>query len=149
MPSGRKITISKNRTPAIQISNIGLGKQKAVYVMVVNKNIKYEYGGSPIAYIGTTKQGINRAAQSAANHAQQILDIHGVNSFSVYLVTCKSRQGVKTWHKLERAMLLSFRSEFGQVPLCNQHGRRISEKDEFEYFTRSRIRDIILSFSHS
>ena len=37
---------------------------------------------------------------------------------------------MKTWKKLERALLLAFRAEYGRIPFCNSQGNRIKETDE-------------------
>jgi hypothetical protein len=87
-------------------------------------------------------------AQSVAYHANDILATRGVREFSVHIVRCQPRQGVKTWHKLERAMLLVFREMFGEVPVRNGTGHKMKERDEFDrYFARSRIRRVIEDFS--
>jgi hypothetical protein len=66
-----------------------------------------------------------------------------VRCFQARILTARGRQGVQMWRKLERAMLLEFRELFGEPPWCNVHGRRMHEQDEFEYFTRRRVRGII------
>jgi len=109
----------------------------------VNKKIKYPTGRSRIAYIGTTKKGIERISQSVAARADNVLGIHGVDEFKARVVTCKPRQNVKTWQKLERALLLMFKECYGQVPKLNVHGKKMQETDEFEYFVKKRIQTII------
>jgi hypothetical protein len=51
------------------------------------------------------------------------------------------------WLKLERALLLGFREIYSEVPRCNIHGKGYVEGDEFEYFSRSRIKGIIRSLA--
>jgi hypothetical protein len=85
--------------------------------------------------------------KSAAAKAEAVLRQHGVKRFDVRIVTCRPRQAVKTWHKLERAMLLTFRELFGEVPELNTHGSGIRELDEFDYFSRSRVRSLIQDLS--
>ena len=114
-----------------------------VYVLVASKMIKYPFGSSKIAYIGTTKKGIQRVAQSVAHRADMILGLHGVHSFEARIVSCRRRQNVSTWKKLEYALLLKFRKEFGRVPRFNQKGANMRETDEFDYFNEKRIRKII------
>lgn len=114
-----------------------------VYVLVASKMLKYPYGKSKIAYIGTTKKGIQRVAQSVAYSADHILGLHGVRSFEARIVSCRRRQNVSTWEKLESALLLAFRREFGKVPRFNQKGAKMNERDEFTYFNEKRIREII------
>jgi hypothetical protein len=95
-----------------------------------------------IVYIGTTQKGIKRIAESAAHHADDILGRHGITEVSARVVTSKGRKRVKTWLKLERAMLLSFREKYGRVPELNKSGIKIQEKDEFKYFNQTAIRNI-------
>lgn len=51
------------------------------------------------------------------------------------------------WHKLERAVILVFKEEFGHIPECNVQGKNFVETDEFRYFTRARIRHILEDLS--
>ncbi len=48
------------------------------------------------------------------------------------MVTCTLRQKVKTWCRLERSLLVEFKGYFGDVPICNLHGRSMSEDGVFE-----------------
>jgi hypothetical protein len=116
---------------------------KLVYIICANKKVQYEKGKTPVVYIGTTKTGISRVAQSAADRSEDILSQHGINSFDVRIVTCGGRQRVKTWHKLERALLLTFRQKYGEVPLCNTVGKNFVEGAEFDLFSRKRVTDIL------
>jgi hypothetical protein len=59
------------------------------------------------------------------------------------VITCRPRQRVKTWVKLERALLLSFKELYGEVPKCNTQGKNIIEIDEFDYFRRDRLKRIL------
>lgn len=59
----------------------------------------------------------------------------------VRIVTCGVRQNVQTWAKLERALLLVFREMYGEIPRCN--AQTPTESDEFRYFKRERIKDIL------
>ena len=139
----QRLTISLQRKPALQVTRTSIGRNKLVYVIVTDKKLKYPDGNSRIAYIGTTRKGVGRIARSAAYRAPEVLGIHGVRSFDVRIVTCRARQHVKTWAKLERAMLLIFKEAYGVPPRCNTHGVRMRERNEFEYFSRSRIRKIL------
>ncbi len=114
-----------------------------VYVILADRKVRYQDGISQIVYIGTTKNGVARVAQSAATKTDKVLGMRGVESFEVKIITCRRRKRVKTWVKLERALLLAFRSRYGEVPKFNTHGKNISEKDEFEYFSQSRLNQIL------
>ncbi|HIF39877.1 MAG TPA: hypothetical protein EYQ74_02100 [Planctomycetes bacterium] len=144
----RRLTVSLKRDPAITASRVGLGKEKLVYVLVADKRLRYAEGKSRIAYIGTTQNGTSRIASSVAARAPEILAIRGVRSFEARVLTCTPRRNVKTWRVLERALLLAFREEFGEIPWCNLQGKRIRERDEFErYFRRARISGLIHDLS--
>ena len=95
----------------------------------------------------TTGRRVSRIASSVAYRSSAILGLHGVREFQARVVTCKPRQRVKTWRKLERALLLTFRDMYGEVPWCNSHGRKMKEKDEFEYFRSPSLRTILEDLS--
>ncbi|MGE3274172.1 MAG: hypothetical protein AB7O67_03605 [Vicinamibacterales bacterium] len=118
-----------------------------MYLLVADKKLKYRGGRSRIAYIGTTKRGMSRIAQSVAARAEDILSLRGVQRFHARVVTCKPRQKVRTWHKLERALLIEFKNIFGEVPTCNSHGTKMKETDEFDYFRRAGVRTVIEELS--
>ena len=124
-----------------------LKDEKLVYVLVANKKLQYKNARSSIVYIGTTKNGGSRIAQSVAIRAKRILGLHGVTEFQARTVSCKPRQRVKMWHKLERAMLLCFKEIFGQTPECNVQGKNFVETDEFEYFAKTRIKRVLEDLS--
>ena len=143
----RRASISLKRDPALEATRISLGKDRLVYVLVADKKLKYKKGRSSIAYIGTTKTGIARVAQSVAVKAEGILSQRGIRTLRARILTCKPRQRVKMWHKLERAALLSFRQHFGELPRWNIKGSKMKETDEFEYFQSSRLIRILEDLS--
>ncbi len=125
------------------LTRVTVDVDRLVYVFLADKKFRYENGQSRIVYVGTTKRGARRMAASAAQRSDEILGLRGVEAFDVRVVTCKPRQSIRTWHKLERALLLAFRERFGDVPVCNGTGHRMKEGDEFDHFSRSRVEDII------
>jgi hypothetical protein len=140
----KRLKLSLKPSPAIEVTRVAIGNQKLVYVLIANKKFAYAHGKkSAVAYIGTTKNGVTRVAGSAAERAEEILGLHGVTSVSARILTCKPRKNVKTWRKLERALLLAFRAEYGSVPKCNSHGKHMVETDEFAYFSRDAVRRIV------
>lgn len=140
----KRLKVSLKPDHAIEVTRIATDSQKLVYVLVANKRFGYEHGQkSAVAYIGTTKNGVARVASSAANWAEEILGNHGVKKITARIVTCRPRKKVKSWKKLERAMLLEFRSVYGSVPHWNTQGKNITETDEFSYFSRDAIRKIV------
>lgn len=142
-----KLTIRSSTHAAVTITREAVKSEKLVYVAVSNRLLNYEHGRSRIAYIGTTRQGAHRMAASAAAKAQEMLDLHGVKELCFYTVTCRSRQNVRSWAKLERALLLAFREKFGEVPECNTQGGSIEWTDELKYFTRQRLESVIQQYS--
>ena len=138
-----RLHVTLMRAEAMSVHRIVVGKSKLVYFIIADKRLDYASGRSRIAYIGTTENGSSRVASSAAFRAEEILSWRGVYSLHTRIITCRPRQNVKSWKKLERACLLAFRERFGQVPWCNIQGKGIQEVDEFLYFSRPRIDRII------
>jgi hypothetical protein len=143
MSTIRRSSVRLRREVAIQTRRVALGDLKLVYIIVADKKLQYPNGRSRIAYIGTTKRGIARIAGSVAYRAQSVLGLHGVQSLEARILTCRPRQKVKSWLKLERALLLAFREAYGSVPKCNSHGKKISEGNEFSIFSRARVNRVI------
>lgn len=127
----------------MEVSRISIADLKLVYAICANKKISYPHGQSPVAYIGTTEKGIARIARSAAYWAEDVLGMHGVHTFHVRIITCPTKRGVKTWRKLERALLLQFREKYGGIPCCNTVGKGFRETNEFGLFSRARVRKIL------
>lgn len=125
------------------VTRIALHHLKLVYVVVADKLLSYPLGRSRVVYIGTTKNGVSRVAQSAAYRTDTVLRLRGVTTFSVRVVTCRARRRVKTWRKLERALLLTFREVYGAVPICNTQGKGMRWGDECDYFAYSRLVSIL------
>ena len=134
----------RNPRLAMTVAHTDPDDRELVYVISAGNRLGYPLGSSKIAYIGATKTGSDRVLQSAAARADSILDLEGVRSFKVHIVSCQPMRNVRTWLKLERAMLLEFRSLYGDIPICNVHGGTMREFDEFEIFSRDRIQNIIL-----
>jgi len=144
----RRLRVSLKRQAALRATRVSIGKQKLVYVLVADKKLKYANGKkSRIAYVGTTRKGVARIAQSVAGRAEEILSLRGVLEFHARVVTCTPRQNVRTWHKLERALLIQFKEMFGEVPKCNSHGSKMKETDEFSYFRRAAVTSVIEELS--
>jgi hypothetical protein len=143
----RKLRIKAPRSPALTINRAAIEGDRLVYLALANRRVNYQYGQSHIVYIGTTKAGASRIAASAAAKASEMLNLHGVRQLEFYVVTCRSRKRVKTWTKLERGLILTFREVFGEIPRCNRQGSRMSWTDELDYFTTARLRAIVERFS--
>jgi hypothetical protein len=143
----RKLRIKAPRTPALTINRGAIEGDRLVYLAVANKRVHYNFVSSYIVYIGTTKAGASRIAASAASKASEMLALHGVRQLEFHVVTCGGRRRVKTWKKLERGLILTFRQIFGEIPRCNRQGGSMVWTDELNYFTERRLRDIIERFS--
>jgi hypothetical protein len=144
---GRRLSIKTGRQPAITITRQALKQRRLVYVARANKRIKYPFGRSAIVYIGTTATGVGRIAASAAHQARQFLDQHGVKHLELYVVACTPLRRVQTWTKLESALLLTFKHQYGSVPLGNTRGKNQKWKDELRYFSESRLRAVLRGLS--
>ena len=143
----KRLRISLKRREAITVDRVSAGKMKLAYVICADRKLPYTDGRSRIAYIGTTKNGIDRVAQSAATRSDVVLGLRGVNSFTVHIVTSTPRKHVKSWHKLERALLLMFKDMFGEVPSCNTQGKNVKWSGEKELFSVQRLRTVLEDLS--
>jgi hypothetical protein len=143
MGNTRRLSVKVGRDEAMRVTRVSIRRERLCYVIVADKRQRYAKGRSAIVYIGTTTKGNGRLASAAAHRAPGILGLRGVRSFTVRVVSCQSRQHVKTWSKLERGLLLVFKEKYGEVPRCNSHGKAMKPRDEFEYFKRSRLLRIV------
>ena len=139
----KRLTVSLRPGHAMEVTRVSVGKKRLVYLIVAEKPLKYRWGRSRIAYIGTTKKGMARIAQSVAARARDVLGLYGVRKFHVRIVTCAPRPGVKTWRKLERALLLAFRQKYRNVPKCNKTGKNTRFRDERKYFKLDRLEHLL------
>lgn len=143
----KRLTIQEHKGSAITVRRVSTKVDKLVYIMSADKKQNYAKGRSRIVYIGTTSRGINRMTSSVAARAATILGLHGTDEFNVHVVTCKARQRIKTWHKLERALILTFRDLFGEVPVCNSHGKKMKLTDEYQLFSKGRLKTVVEDLS--
>lgn len=143
----RRLQISLKPTPALTMRRVALEHEKLIYVICADRKLRYPKGFSQIAYIGTTRTGVSRIASSAAYRSGDVLWSHGVQSFDVRVVTCNPRKGIKSWLRLERALILSFKDIFDGIPLCNIQGSGFEEGREFDTFKRSRLHEVIRDLS--
>lgn len=141
------LTVKSPKLPSVTITREAVKSDKLVYIAVANKAWSYPNGRSKIVYIGTTQNGAHRMAASAAAKAQDMLGLHGVRQLDFFAVTCRSRQNVKTWRKLERGLLLTFKYLYGEIPECNIQGKNIKWTDELKYFSRNRLESVISQYS--
>jgi hypothetical protein len=127
----------------LTLSRMDSAQQRLVYVLLANREFSYQYGRSRVAYIGTTERGLKRITESVAHHAEGIFDNHGVTDLSTKFFTCRRRQKVKMWMKLERAIIIAFREKYGAVPKYNNHGKGWQWTDELDYFGEAAVRALV------
>lgn len=143
----RRLKLSLKRDEALWATRVSIKNKKLVYILVADKRLKYGNSKSRIAYIGTTKNGIARIAQSVAYRSDEIFKLRGVRTFHARVVSCNPRRKVKTWKKLERALLLKFREMYGEIPKCNSQGKNMKLKNEFRYFGKTGVKNVIEELS--
>lgn len=143
----KRLRIKMDSCPALTITRSANRADKLVYVAVCDRSLQYRHGRSRIAYFGTTKNGADRIASSAAFRGKELLGLHGVRQVEFFVVTCRAKQNVTTWKKLERALLLAFRDRFGSVPRCNDKGKKMQWRDERNEFSLPRLQSVISRYS--
>lgn len=139
----RRSTISQSAHISVSITRAATRKKRLVYIAQANRPYAYTYGRSAIVYIGTTEKGANRIAESAANKARELLSDHGITSLNFFVVSCTPIQRVKTWKKLERALILTFRALYGEPPIGNTQGKKYRWGDEKDYFKVASLENTI------
>lgn len=141
-----KMFITCSGEPVITVFRHALRANKIVYFALANKPHRYPTGRSRIVYIGTTASGLRRIAESAALRAREILPRHGMHRLDFHVLACTPRRKVRTWRKLESALLLKFRETYGSLPIGNIAGLRKTWTDEREYFREDRLRSLLDRF---
>jgi hypothetical protein len=143
VPPDRRLSVMVKWPPAMSVTRLSGSPQKLCYVVTANKIVVYGTGRSKVVYIGATDAGLNQVVASVAALTDEILANHDLTHFDAHVITCKAIARVETWRKLERALLMTFRDLYGEPPLCNRRGAGIQEEDEFSFFTRERIRNVL------
>lgn len=129
--------------PSLTIHRIAFDEDKLVYLARANRMFNYDRGRSNIGYIGTTKNGAWRIASSAAHRGWTLMDEYGVQSLDFHVVTCTPVPGMRSWKKLERALLIRFCERYGRPPLANKQGGRLRWENELDYFSIRKLDEII------
>ena len=133
--------------PAITITRTAYEVLELAYIAIANKPIRYDHGSSRIAYIGTTKNGVRRVANSAAWKAEELFSRNGVHTLEFYFIATPRRGKQPTYRNFERALLLRFRERYGSPPVANMHGKKIRRRDGDDYFTSASIEKILNDFA--
>ncbi|HUX15597.1 MAG TPA: hypothetical protein VMW52_03940 [Phycisphaerae bacterium] len=139
----RQLPVKFTKEPSFIINRTAFRDNKLVYIARANKKLRYRWARSRIAYIGTTKKGARRIASSAARKGEDLLYQHGIKHLELHVVICGKVQGVETWKKLERALLIRFRERFGQAPRANKTGKKTHWRNEKKYFTEAKLDKVI------
>lgn len=146
----RRLQINLNEDPVLMIHRRALRKRKLVYVLAAKNSVKYRAGRSRIVYIGTTKKGVKRIAESAAKRATKVMSTRGLKELNAYVVSCGGRTGVPTWRKLEDALLAEFRAEYEALPKGNSQGKKKRWTDDLDQmFKQKAIRKVLGHFDES
>lgn len=141
------LKVKPNPRPAIVITRAALQANKLVYIARANKPYRYRWGRSKIVYIGTTKAGVHRIAGSAASRASLLLGKWGINQLEFHVVRSSKVQNLETWRILERAMLITFKEMYGDVPAANKQGKNMRWHQKGKYFRDEKLREVITQFS--
>lgn len=139
MPKRRSSVRLKGKT--LHADRIAIGEESFVYVFVANRPYAYKPGKdgkSRIVYMGTASRGLRRVVDSVFDRSQTIFG-WGTHSFDAYILTCRSRQHVQMWRKLERALLLAFKEKYGRTPKANADVKKMGGANAFRYFSKRRI----------
>lgn len=139
----KRLSVKYRKSAALVINRVAFKDKKLVYVARANKKFRYPWGRSRIVYFGTTKNGVRRIASSAAWKGADVLFDHGVKHLELIIVVCGKTQGVETWRKLERALIIRFRERLGAPPKANATGQNMRWKDERHYFSEKQLDKII------
>jgi hypothetical protein len=130
----------------MEVHRRAIKAKKLVYIVCQDRPYKYPEHRSCVIYIGMTKHGVSRIAQSMSSKAKDHLESWGVQSLRVFVVTCRAQAGTPTWVHLERDLLRLFKREYGQVPFANQSGRNYKTRDLSGYFKESRLVRILRDY---
>ena len=86
-----KLRVKKHKGIALEIRRLAIRTDKLVYALLTNRQLKYRYGKSRVAYIGTTKKGASRIMQSAAKKAGELLELHGIKTLEAHIGSWSER----------------------------------------------------------
>jgi hypothetical protein len=119
----RRLKVKPSKVPLLTLTRSRQwDKKRMTYILLANKTYKTHAGlRSRVIYIGTTAKGAGRPAASAVNKASQVFyKARGVKTIDVYIVTCRGRQAMPTWKRLEAALIHAFWNIHHQIPQYNK-----------------------------
>ena len=116
-----------------------------LYIFLLSINLMPTSAASlRVVYIGTSKNGATRVAQSSADKGKKYLEDHGIRTLSAYIIAVPGKSKVtKIWKKLEDAMILAFIREYGAKPDANRQVPRGKTELVFKYFSEQDILRIL------
>lgn len=141
----RKLKVKLYKTALLRVTRSSQWEKRMVYILAANRFHKYRSGlRSRIIYIGTTGKGAGRPAASAVSKASQAFEkLHGVKTIDVHLATCRGRKALKTWQRLESALIYTFRALHFELPIYNKKRPKYIEGKTFSTKT---LRKVLLQF---
>ncbi len=142
-----KLGTQPRKKPALVVSRDAIKEEKLVYVARANKQLSYRLKKSAIAYIGSTKKGVDRMTGSAAKQARDLLKHHGVQTLSFFIVTCRSKKKMKSWKLLERALIIRFRELHNEIPKGNNKLKKALSNKDPKYFTDRSLDKVINQYA--
>lgn len=139
MPS-RRYRICHTDEPVLTVNVDADLYDGGVYVLVADAD--YSKTLSRIVYIGMTKGGAKRIAESAANHITGAIDndILKLEAFA-YTVNRQEKEKKSLPALLEAALLTRHRERFGALPALNRRGGSGEETEA--YFTMQAVDKIL------
>ncbi|HET9285780.1 MAG TPA: hypothetical protein VFR24_27835 [Candidatus Angelobacter sp.] len=148
MARRKNLRVRLSKESVLTIDRSRMWKKRLAYILVANKAFKYPYGNKThILYIGTTRKGAQRPAASAVEKAMSLFgEVRGVKQIGIYLLNSESRRNVKTWQKLESALLAVFRQRYSSLPQENKRRGEYGNADDIQYFRRDNLEKILRIF---
>lgn len=123
--------IGQLHDPVLMISADATDAQRLVYILCSNRPVKYKTGRSKIVYIGMSRKGISRLAESASEKIEEGFDLlWGLKRLDGYVVWPQNRAGRPIGGKspqnsLESDFLKVFIDIHGERPKLNGSGQGI------------------------
>lgn len=144
-----RLRISLKRREAITVDRISVGKLKLAYVICADKKLRYGKKRSRIAYIGTTKNGTDRFAQSAASRSDEVFDLRGIERFYGSCCDMHASPEGEIVAQVGKGTHPEIQGLFGAVPRCNRQGKHKNYlwSDEVDLFSVRRLETIIEDLS--
>jgi hypothetical protein len=139
MPS-RRYRICQSSDPVLTVNVDADLYDGGVYILVADED--YKKSLSRIVYIGMTKGGAKRIAESAANHITGAID-NDILKLEAYAYTMNKEEKEKKSLPaiLEAALLARHKERFGALPALNRRGGSADEADV--YFTTQALDKIL------